>query len=551
MRLDALSTGVKNLDIILKGGIPRYSINILGGPPGSGKTILAQQIVFNNIKPGHKILYLVTVSEPTMKMMRYQQMFSFFNKEAVHNDEMIYLDFSDFVLSGGLKGIMRFINHTLNEYQPHIIVIDSFKAISNIAHDDLELRNFSYELAITLSVTECTSFLVGEYSKQDVIDTPVFAIADGIVMLERQQVGLQDIRYINISKMRGTDYLMGSHPFVITENGITVFPRTALTERAFKYIIGPERISSGIEGVDDMMSGGILKNSSTLVVGSPGCGKTLFSLHFIMEGLQKGESSLYVTTQETPEHLITSALSYGWNIEQFQKDGKLRIIYVTPVEMIIEQLASYVKEILSTMDVKRVVIDSLMDLEKAASEREHFKDYAYALINYFRSNDISVMATSEMPALFGASSKLSVHGISFICDNVILLQYVELNSAIVRALTILKMRGSNHSNEVRQYQITDKGFEVLTPFTGYEGIHTGAPCRISEPGEFYREPLPVRQREVIDVLKKKGQMSFKQLADESELTSEDLEQIIKNLLALGHIIKYDKNGEELYKNVVF
>ena len=200
--LDKISTGVKSLDLILNGGIPRYSVNILGGPPGSGKTILAQQIVFQNASPEQKVPYLITTSEPTIKLLRYQQQFSYFDLSKINSGAVMYFNIADALSQGGLGQVAKVIRQYVEEYNPAILAIDSFKAIHDLVTEPSEIREFGYDLANLLSIGQCTTFLIGEYTHEDISNAPIFAIADGIIMMESERQGLQDIRNLNVVKMR-------------------------------------------------------------------------------------------------------------------------------------------------------------------------------------------------------------------------------------------------------------------------------------------------------------------------------------------------------------
>lgn len=474
--IEKISTGIENLDVILNGGIPKYSVNIIGGPPGSGKTILAQQIVFHNTDADSPIPYLVTVSEPTIKIIRYQQQFTFFDPKKITERAVMFLDFSDVADKGGLEAVGEKIIECFEEYHPKIFVIDSFKAIHDLAETDSEIRKFGYKLAVHLSVSECTSFLVGEYSLEDIVNTPIFAIADGIIMLESEQMELQDMRYLNVIKMRGDGYFRGRHPFIITNDGIEVFPRITTPAQPRLKEIAQTRLLTGIAGLDEMFGGGIQEGTISLVAGGAGTGKTLVGLHFITEGAQKGEPGLYVTFQETPVHLRTIAKPFGWDLEALENKGMLKILYTSPVEMSVDQHAMLIKQELKELGAKRVVIDSLMDIEIATFHKVRFKDYVYSLVNYFREEGITAILTNEIPELFG-TTQLSLHGISFMSDNVILLQYVELDSSVKRALSILKMRGSDHDKDVREFKIDERGITMMDKFKGQSGILTGRPTK--------------------------------------------------------------------------
>jgi circadian clock protein KaiC len=471
--MNLIKTGCPGLDGILQGGFPNYSVNIIGGQPGTGKTILTQQILFQNASKNQKALYFTTVSEPSIKLLHYQKKFQFFDSEKIKNQEVIFFDIGYIIRDQGLKYGIEVISNAINTHKATLVAIDSFKAIHDLAKSSLDIRQFAYELCVELTAWKCTSFLVGEYTDEECQKEPIFAIADGIVNLYNHPKGMQNVRSINVIKLRGVDYFTGFHPFTISNKGIRVFPRIKTPKSPSFYPIGKEKVSTGISGLDEMFYGGILKGTSTLVAGGAGTGKTLISLHFILNGIAKGESGVYVTFQETPSQLYALGETFGWDLERLEKEKKLKILYTSPVELSVDEHARQIQDTIKKIQAERVVIDSLMDIEIATPDKVRFRDFVYSMVNYFKSQGITSILTNEIPELFG-TLKLSNHGISFISDNVILLHYTEVDSTIKRAISILKTRGSEHEKEVREFEISSfDGIKILGKFTGVEGLMSG------------------------------------------------------------------------------
>jgi len=478
--IQKLPTGIKNLDLILNGGIPQLSVNLVTGPPGGGKTILTQQILFNNAAPGLKVLYITTLSEPAMKLIRYQQEFDYFDMSKL-NEAIVYVDIGNVIREKGLTEAIDVAIGYVKEYNPAIIAIDSFKAIHDLAQSASEVRSFGYDLAVKLSTWECTSFLVGEYTEEEIQKEPIFAIADGVISLTNDIQGMQRVRQLEIRKMRGGACFSGKHPFEISTAGVTVYPRIKTPSTPPLYDIAERKIPIGISGLDEMFEGGIPQGTATLVAGGAGSGKTLLGLHFVINGIEQGEPGVIVNFQETPSQLRTIALGFGWDLEKMEKEESLKVLYSSPVELNVDQHTAIIKDTVEQIGAKRILIDSLMDIEIATPDKVRYKDYIYSLVNFFKANGVTSFMTNEIPELFG-SLKLTSYGISFISDNVILLRYVEVESAITRALSILKMRGSNHDKDIREFKIGSSGITILKKFEQQEGILTGRPTRT--PGSF-------------------------------------------------------------------
>ncbi len=475
--LKRLKTGIKSLDEILGGGIPLYSVNVISGAAGTGKSILCQQIAFSNAHTDNKVLYVSTLSEPMAKLIRYQQQFSFFDKEKL-DKSVIYGDIAEVIIEQGPESTIETLLSKVNESDNiKIVIIDSFKAVGESVKTMMESRVLAYNLAVQLAKSKCTSFLIGEYTEREIEEEPIFAVADGIIQLTNAPKEMDDVRYLKVLKMRGGNYFAGMHSFSINSDGIAVYPRMKTPVIQRRYDVSDGKLSTGIEGLNEMLHGGIPKGTSTLVVGGAGTGKTLLGLCFIQKGIDNGEPGLIVTFQETPSQLSEIAKRLGWDIEgDGEGGGMCKLLYTSPVELNVDKHATQIKEAVAEIGAQRVMIDSIVDIESAISNQTRYKDYIYSLVNFFKEEGVSSLLTNEIPELFG-DVQLTSSGISFISDNVILLRYVELESSITRAVSVLKMRGFDHDKAIREFKIDSSGITVMDKFKGQEAILTGKPTK--------------------------------------------------------------------------
>lgn len=539
-------TGVPALDDILNGGLARHSVNVIAGPPGTGKTILAQQIVFQNARRDAQIPYLVTVSEPTVKLLRYSQAFSFFDTDRV-GQNVIYLDIGSILLKQGLEEVSRQIEAYVHEHSPSILAIDSFKAIHEMAPDAPALREFAYRLAVQLTAWETTTLLVGEYTRETINDAPIFAIADGIVLLDQESRGMHTYRYLEVLKMRGSDYFSGKHPFRITSEGLRVYPRVKTPEQTAPYPLGDRRISLGVAGLDEMAHGGVLSETSTLVAGSAGTGKTLLCLHFLLEGIRNREPGLLVTFQETPSMLHAFARGFGWDLRSMEQQGLLSLLYSSPVELGVDEHTHLIRQSIQHSGARRVAMDSLKDIELATPDKVRYKDYVYSLVNSFRRCGITSMLTSEISEIFG-SFIVSEYGISFVADNVILLRYVELSGRIARAMSVLKMRGSDHDKGVREYRIQmHSGVQILAPFADYESVLSGAIQTPNSPGSGI---LPPRTRHIFRIINTTPGITFDTLVEAAGEPSDRVRENVEVLVQLGYVAQYTQGDDTVFKTTL-
>jgi circadian clock protein KaiC len=443
------------LDAILDGGLPENAITLLIGLPGSGKTILAEQFVFANATPERPALYLSTVSEPFEKLIRYGQTLSFFDRKMIGRS-VFYEDLGTVLNADGLPGVLEKIAALLKERRPAVIVIDSFKALSAYAAED-EMRPFLHELAGRLSASPLSSFWVGEYGEEEIANAPEFGIADAIISLTTTRTAQREGRWLRIMKLRGSEFAPGQHAYRLSADGLDVFPRLADVPDVDEYSFSEHRVSSGIAALDAMLADGYQPGTSTLCAGPSGTGKTLMGLHFIFNMADAGEPGILATLQEHPVQLERIARGFGWSLDNEQ----VELMYRSPVDIYIDEWVYALLETVERTGARRVLIDSLSDLQLASPDPVRFREYMYSLVQRLSRTNVSVFMTTELSDLF-ETTNLSEHGISHLADNVVLLEYVRQDASLRRALTVLKTRASRHEPETREYTITAGGI-VLEP----------------------------------------------------------------------------------------
>ena len=458
---DRIPTGSPQLDSILGGGFPAQSINILMGLPGTGKTVLAESIIFANASATQKALYFSTVSEPLDKIVRYAQGFEFFLPEAVQ-DYVMFEDLSQSLREEGPQAAVARVISLVRELDARFVVIDSFKALHAFGTEE-DFRVLIYELAVGLSALPVTSFWVGEYGAGDTQALPEFAVADGVVELVLEKQGTKDIRYLRVLKMRGSDFQSGEQAYRISPKGLLVYPRLTAPVVPIEYEALSERSQTGVEVLDAMISDGFWKGSATVVFGPPGCGKTLLGLHFIFKGIELGEKGFIISLQENPTQLARVAQGFGFDMPKAIADGTLRLKYVSPVEVNIDQVVYEAAKEADEFGADRLVLDSLNDLALAV-DPVRFRDYTYSFVQTMATKRISLLMTSEIKDLF-ASTYLSEFGISHMADNVILLHYLREDSEVKRAITALKTRASSHEQSIRQFTIDAAGLHIGEEFS--------------------------------------------------------------------------------------
>jgi circadian clock protein KaiC len=473
--MERLSTGNADLDRILGGGLMPGSLVVLAGAPGTGKTILAQQMCFRNASPEHPAIYYTTMSEPHTKMIRHLSSFDFFDTEKLGTD--LQMQNLAALVNGDLSLIVDEVVREAFASSPSIVVIDSAKSLHDAARN-VDFRQVVHDLAAKVSHTDAVLVLVGEYSTTDIAMQPEFAVADVIITLGNDPVGAFDERSLRVVKMRGSDYLSGVHAFRLDGAGFRIFPRVeSILPPPAEF--QPDRVSTGIAGLDEMMKGGPNRGAVALVPGPSGAGKTVLAISFLVEGIARGERCLFVALEESASQVITKARGFGWDLHPAIATGQLTILERQPVELGLDAVGSAILGAVADGPVSRVVIDSMGELEHAARGASRFADYLWSLLGHIRGHGATVLVTSETSAFFGPAFEL-VRGLSYIVDDVVLLRYTEVDGDIRRALAVVKMRGSDHTKSLVEFEIGPKGIVVKGKFAGLSGVLTGTPSRAEE-----------------------------------------------------------------------
>jgi circadian clock protein KaiC len=495
-----LPTGVPGLDEILGGGLPEFSFNIIAGAPGCGKTTLAHQILFANASPERPALYFTVLGEPAIKMLRYQQQFTFFDP-AKMDGSIRFINLSQVVLDQDLSRVLDAIVEEVEATKARIVVVDSFRTVVRKAQSvasETELQGFIQRLALHLTTWHATTFLIGEYVEGELRDNPVFTVADGLLWLYQSVERNSIVRKLQVVKLRGQESVPGMHTFRITEGGLQTFPRTfGLTEKS-NHVKGRRRLSTGIRELDAMMGGGIPEGDSLLVAGPSGAGKSVLGSQFIAEGLRHGEPGIVAMFEELPAEYAQRAAKLGLDFDTPQKDGTLKIIYLRPLDLSVDETVHEVVNAVKEIGCKRLVIDSLVGFELALAPgfRADFRESLYRMIGALTRLGVTIVSTVEIEENF-TSLGLSNFTVSFLADDIVRLRYVSINGQLRKMLIVVKMRRSQHSIDMCEYQITPQGIVMGEPLRGYRALTSGIPAPWSfEAGEIpqLRAELPEHPR---------------------------------------------------------
>lgn len=528
-------TGVPGFDAVLEGGIPELSFNLIAGGPGAGKTTLAQQILFANATPERPGLYFTVLGEPTLKMIRYQRQYTFFDPGRVGTDIHL-LNLSAEAEAGDLDVVLQRIVAEVERIRPGFVVVDSFRTLGpTVPGADpaalAKLEHFVQRLAIYLTSWEATSFLISEYADEEQRH-PVFTVADGIFWLSQVAERNSVVRKLQVMKTRGQGFMPGLHTFRITEGGLQVFPRIPEQQRARRHP-SDRRLSTGVPGLDEMMGGGIPAGDAVMLAGPTGTGKTMIATQFVAKSLSEGEAVVAAVFEEYPDNYLARGTKIGVDLDEMVRSDKLRIIYLRPLDLSVDETLAAILDAVKETGATRVVIDSISGFEIALAPafREDFRESFYRLVGALTATGVTVLMTNEVG---GPRADMSFTGerVSFITDDIIIQRYVEMGGELRTVLAVVKMRGSGHSRDFREYVITREGAVIGEPLGDYRGIMTGFPEPSAPAATHGRPDLTSIEYSVLDTLVRLGQSTAEALATRTGLPLREIEAALERLVAL-------------------
>jgi circadian clock protein KaiC len=448
-------TGVPPLDEMLGGGLPAYAVVILAGEPGTGKTILSQQILFAGAAEGRRGLYVTTLSESPLKIARYQSEFAFFDPDKF-GDAVVYMDIGEIIRREDPSHAVEAVADTLREHQPELVVVDSFKAIHDLAPSLREMRTFAYDLAVELAAIQATTLLVGEYEQADIGRMPEFAVADGIIWLTLERSKAVAQRFLRILKMRGVDIPTGAFGFDISRDGVSVFAVPPLAPSPVAAGFTP----TGVSGLDEVMRGGIPTGTSLLVSGEAGTGKTTLGLQFVFRAAaEPGERGAYFSYEQPPEQLIASARTFGWDVRPLVERGQLTFHHTPLPRVNADREIIRIRDMVARTGATRVVVDSLTMLMHGIDEPDVVRRHVYNLVTILGAAGCTALINTDPPAGSGLISRFGVE--ESLVDGVLVLRMVKDRQERKRYAEIYKLRGANHASGDSLMRIGADGIRVF------------------------------------------------------------------------------------------
>ncbi len=488
-------SGVPGMDVVLRGGFLRGGLYIIRGAPGAGKTVFANQICYHHAAQGQRALYVTLLAESHARMMLHLGALTFYDPAMVP-DRVYYASGFSALEKEGLKGLSDLLMREVQARQATVLILDGLVSAEESAGPGLEFKKFIHLLQTRAGIVDCTMFLLTSGITDEV--TPEQTMVDGLIDLSDRQYGSRADRDVLVRKFRGSAFLRGRHSFGIDENGVTVYPRIEMLLAGPSMPSPPSaserpRVSIGVARLDEMLGGGLPANSTTMVLGPSGTGKTTLGTAFLSKA-SPAEPGLFFGFYETPDRIHARARERNLALAALIDSGVVKILWHPPTEHLLDALGSRLLDAVRAHTASRVFIDGLGGFQKAAVEPERMEQFVTALANELRVCGATTLYTSESSELLGPTIRPPVSDVSSKAENLILMRYVEFRAELHRIISVLKLRDGDFDVSLRRFVIGRGGILIEDSPAGAEGLLAGFARQAQEPGQPAQGPPERRRR---------------------------------------------------------
>jgi circadian clock protein KaiC len=480
---DRVSTGMSGLDDILGGGFDANRLYLVEGMPGSGKTTLALQFLLDGMKRGEKVLYItLSESESELRLVATRHgwslhgvpIFQLVPPEASHGPEHEVTLFHPSEME--LGETTKLIFEQVRQNEPVRVVFDSLSEMRLLAQNSLRYRRQILALKHFFGGRKCTVLLLDDLSSH-AEDLQLHSIAHGVISLEQLALDYgAERRRLRIAKMRGIAFRGGYHDLIIEHGGLSIFPRLVAAEHHKEF--HGEPISSGSEGLDALLGGGLHRGTSALLIGGAGVGKSTVALTYAVAAAKRGEDAVLFAFDEGLGTIFARADSLAIDLRTHFTAGRLVIQQIDPAEMSPGEFVAIVREAVEKRKARVVVIDSLNGYLNAMPNEKFLILQIHELLSYLNQLGVVTILVLAQHGLLGPMQ--SPLDVSYLSDTVIMLRYFEAEGAVRRALSVVKKRSGAHEYAIREFQLAQGGLHVGPPLKHFRGIFTGTPTYVGE-----------------------------------------------------------------------
>jgi circadian clock protein KaiC len=469
-------TGVAGLDRILEGGFLASGVYIVQGPPGAGKTILANQACFHHASTGGHAVYVTLLAESHSRMFSHLRRMAFFDEAAIP-DRVYYIGGYSALEAAGLDALVTLIRGAIQKHKATLLVVDGLISAQESASTERDFKRFLIEIQTLADLTTCTVLLVTN-TERAVCFFPEHTMVDGVLHLTDELSALRPLRHIRVLKLRGSAPVRGLHSVRITDKGLDVRPRieTLFPDDAAGAQPADRgwKLAFGVRELDDMLRGGVRQGSITMLLGSSGSGKTLLGMQFLSEGVKRGERGVYFGFYERPEAILAKCQRVGiGGLKEGVDRGLAQIIWHRPVEGVIDELGESLIRSVRNAGTQRLFIDGMEGFERAADFPERMSHVYSAIAQELERLGVTTIYSTETRELFAQSIEVPITGLSAATQNIILMRHIEHQASMRRVMAILKIRDDDYDERMREVQITSEGIRLLDTFAGESRVASG------------------------------------------------------------------------------
>jgi circadian clock protein KaiC len=459
------TTNVPGLDLILGGGLPQRGMVVVVGAPGTGKTVLVQQIAFHTATGGRPALYFSGFSESNERLIEHTRVFEFFDEGLLA--EKIQLLSLGTAIEEGADAVLDVIVQSVRRRRAALVIIDGFLGLRALLRDEDEGGRFLHRLSAQIAVLGALLIIVMEGEPGDRTLTADLAASDVVLGLFRERGCTGHTRNLEVLKRRGAAPLLGLHSFIIDQRGVVCYPQFEMTLTPGETPFDPAaRAPFDLPALDTILGGGLTQQTMTMVAGDPGSGKTILGLQFLAAGAARGEPGVLLGFHESSEQLLAKATQHGIDLGAAVRDGTVVLQTQPPVDLEPNIVAHELHKTLAKRQAKRLVVDSVDELESAVAS-ERLPEYGAALVTSLRRRGISALITHEIDRR-GPTEGLSNAPLSVLAENLLLLRQITREGRRRGSLAVVKMRFSDHDRTIREYTIGERGLTVLQPWDSQE-----------------------------------------------------------------------------------
>lgn len=452
---DRLTTGVPGLDTLLQGGLKPGSVCILQGYPGSGKTILANQICFHRAAQEETCLYTTVLAESHDRLIGHLQGLSFFAPERIATNISYESAFST-LEKDGLDGILKLLTRERHTRSARVVVLDGLFLLEDRLSSEAEFRRFVNGLSVFANLTGALVLLLTNSKRS--AHTPEYTMVDTWIELGTEQLERRAFRYLQVHKYRGSDFIGGTHAITISQAGLRVLPRLESIASQQPPALPPRaQLTTGIRELDTMVGGGLRQGSTTVLAGATGTGKTNLGLHF-MAASSATEPGLIFTLYENPEELLERASLLGLDLQRCVDEGWVEVMWQQPAENQLDTVGYRLLEAIQRRNVRRLFVDGLDQVFQSSGCPARFGQFLSTLTNTLRDLGVTSLLSHEPDGLFSDLPETPFGVLSAAGENLIRLRFVEQPHELGRELSIVKIRNSDFDHRFRPFRITEQGF---------------------------------------------------------------------------------------------